>query len=119
MTNKLEKPYTTDQYAEFAHQANENNKILQEFDNAIWAVNPYEKVTADGIVYLEEDYLNAQKELRVAEIKNSLDALDLKTVRCLRTIASSSGEELTTEKTFLENLEEQACQLRTELAELS
>lgn len=78
----------------------DNDKISTDTENLYYYIN--------GVLTKKDRAEIEAKEKRVAEIKAELDALDLKTIRALR---SNDTE-------YIQKYEEQANALRTELAAL-
>ena len=112
--NKLNKPYTKRQRADFVvnfANSNEQNMKLVETDEALYALLE-DEILKDGEILKDENFetkrILCQKQNRIADIKNELYEIDLKTIRPIR-----AGE---TEK--LQELEAMANVLRDELHEL-
>ena len=65
MNNILKQPYTTEEYAQFAVEANQNGQIIEVLDDSVYALFPYEKVENEEIVDMRDD--SAYKEQAASE----------------------------------------------------
>ena len=103
----LNKPYTQKQRLDFIveHNHKKGSKI-KETENSLqaWGLSVQEKA-------------EQEKQIRKAELIAQLDAIDLKTLRSLRSIHAGSGTE--EDKNQLEKLEARAEQLREQLHSLN
>ena len=64
----LNKPYTNQQYADFAHAANQNGQRLEQDENAVFALYPYEILENGQITDISQtpEYI-AEQEQKEAE----------------------------------------------------
>lgn len=103
---KLNKPYTEEQRISFiVEQNHQNGYEIKETEKALEAWG-----------FTAEEIAQKAKEQRRKELVEELDNIDLKTIRALRAISAGTGTEA--DKKKLEDLEEQAAEIRQQLKEL-
>lgn len=112
MSYKLEKPYTEESRLDFIVTYNHNQGFLiEETEDALYALEANE-IMQDGIPVIDAEYnsriASGKSDAEIAEIKEQLAEIDLKSIRALR-----AGE---TE--YLQDYEAQAVKLRNRLDEL-
>ena len=119
--NILTKPYTNQEYAEFAIQANSNGQRVEVDENGAYALYEYEELQGENIVDISENAeyiaqkLEKENSARKLEIQADIDTLDKKRVRAL---AEGGVYDAQTGQTYLEYYTEQIIDLREELAGL-
>lgn len=66
----LNKPYTNEQYANLATQANQNGQRLEQDEIAVYAIYPYEIVQDGKIINISdtEEYIAKQKQIEKEKI---------------------------------------------------
>jgi len=115
MSYKLEKPFTRKQRAEFVslHQG----MIFKENENAIYFLEPFEKLQGDNVVEDFEEYEKEQNEISKQQMKASLicqlEELDKKRIR-----AVCEPEMKTDSQSWLEYYNEKIKEIRMVMAEL-
>jgi len=78
MSNKLETPYTDEEYANFVVEYNHNKGLrIEESESGVYALEPWEKLDGDKVVENREEY-EAQKAKEEQERidKLTMTALD-------------------------------------------
>lgn len=118
MSYKLEKPYTSRQYADFIIEYNHRGgRLIKETETAVYALEDNEMMGEDGEPIINPNYevICAEKSrlARIEEIKQELSELDNKRIR-----AMCEPSEYAKGVSWLEYYNEQARELRTELQEL-
>lgn len=70
MSNILIKPYTRQQYADFAVMANQNGQRIEQTDNAVYVLYPYEEIQNGEIVDISQtsEYIQEQKNIQINQI---------------------------------------------------
>lgn len=102
----LKKPYNEEQRISFiVEQNHQNGYEIKETEKAL---------EAWGLT--EEEIEQKAKEQHRKELFEELDNIDLKTIRALRAMSAGTGTEA--DKKKLEDLEEQAAEIRQQLKEL-
>lgn len=102
----LKKPYTVEQKISFI--------VIQNHQNGYEIKETKKALEAWGLT--EEEIEQKAKEQRRKELVEELDNIDLKTIRALRAMSAGTGTEA--DKKKLEDLEEQAAEIRQQLKEL-
>ena len=118
MSYKLEKPYTSRQYADFIIEHNHRGgRLIKETETAVYALEDNEMMGEDGEPIINPNYeaICAEKSrlARIEEIKQELSELDNKRIR-----AMCEPSEYSAGVSWLEYYNEQARELRAELQEL-
>lgn len=75
MNNILNKPFTDENYARFAINANDNGQRIIEYNDSFYALYPYEDLQDGNIVDLRED-VEYIKQQRLLEIEEELKQAD-------------------------------------------
>ncbi len=112
MSYKLDKPYTEESRLDFIVTYNHNQGLLiEETEDALYALEANE-VMQEGVPVVDSNYetrlARAQADVEIAEIKEQLAEIDLKSIRALR-----AGE-----KDYLQEYEAEAVELRNRLEAL-
>jgi len=121
MSNILTKPYTDNDYAEFAVIANSNGQRTEQDDNAVYALYDYEELQNGQIVNVSdtETYqakvLAKQNAIRKADLTAQINELDLKRIRAG---FEPSVKDESTGQTYLEYYTAQIQDLRTQISSL-
>ena len=121
MENILNKPYTNEEYADFAIGANSKGQRLEFFNENVFALYDYEEIKNGQIEDLSqtEEYKlkieGLQKEEQRQEIQKKIDALDFKSIRATR---EGGIKDVETGKTWVEYYIEEIALLREQLASL-
>lgn len=121
MTNILNKPYTDKDYADFAVMANTNGQRIEQNDETLFALYPYEKIQNGTIVDLSsnEEYkvkvLTEQNAIKKVDLQSQIDKLDLKSIRALR---EGGIKDESTGQTWVEYYTSQIIELRTKISNL-
>lgn len=117
MSYRLSKPCTNIEYADFVVEHNQNNgRFIEETETSFYALEANEMMQ-NGVPILNPNYTSElaakQRAIRIREIKETLEELDLKSIRAIR-----EGGETDEGKAFLEVYQEEIETLRAEMTAL-
>lgn len=114
----LTKPYTDEQYADFACSANKNCQRVEFLEDSVFALYPYEEVINGQIVDISEtpEYkqkvLAEQNLIKKAKLQMQIDLLDSKRIRA---IAEPKLKDSESGQTWLEYYTQQIQGLRAQI----
>lgn len=121
MANKLTRPYTEDQYADFVSEANKNGQRIEFNNESIFALFNYEIVKNGELTNISQspEYIKKVKEeenfTKKIELQNQINELDLKRIRA---IAEPQLKDASSGQTWLEFYTLQIQAIRAEIGSL-
>lgn len=122
MTDKLSKPYTGEQRADFIVKNNHDKGLrIEETNTTLYALESYEKVENGEIINIsdtkeyKEEIALIEKMQKIDELTESIKVLDLKSLRAIR---EGGVKDEATGQTWLEYYTAEIKALREEMANL-